>query len=69
MTQGNLAYCKIHHLHSLFKGFTKFNYNHCSLNTFIRQKQIVEEKEDIVSSLAMVPTQCPINPRDNRLVE
>jgi hypothetical protein len=35
----------------------------------IQQKQIAEEKEDIVSSPTMVPTQCPIKPRDNRLVE
>jgi hypothetical protein len=35
----------------------------------IQQKQIVEETEDIVSSPTMVPTQCPIQPRDNRLVE
>jgi hypothetical protein len=35
----------------------------------IQQKQIVEETEDIVSSPKMVPTQCPIQPRDKRLVE
>jgi hypothetical protein len=35
----------------------------------IQQKQIAEEKEDIVSSPTMVPTQCPVKPRDNRLVE
>jgi hypothetical protein len=35
----------------------------------IQQKQIVKEKEDIVSSPTMVPTQCPVKPRDNRLVE
>jgi hypothetical protein len=35
----------------------------------IQQKQIVEEKEDIVSSPIMVPTQCPIKPNNNRLVE
>jgi hypothetical protein len=35
----------------------------------IQQKQIAEEKEYIVSSPTMVPTQCPIKPRDNRLVE
>jgi hypothetical protein len=35
----------------------------------IQQKNISEEKEDIVSSPTMVPTQCPIKSRDNRLVE
>jgi hypothetical protein len=35
----------------------------------IQQKKNVEEKEDIVSSPTMVPTQCPIKSRDNRLVE
>jgi hypothetical protein len=35
----------------------------------IQQKQIVEEKEDIVSSPTMVPTQCLNKPRYNRLVE
>jgi hypothetical protein len=35
----------------------------------IQQKQIVEEKEDIVSSPTMVPTQCLIKPRDNMMVE
>jgi hypothetical protein len=36
---------------------------------FIQKKQIVEEKEDIVYSPTMVPTQCPIKPKDNTLVE
>lgn len=35
----------------------------------IQQKQIAEEKANIISSPTMVPTQCPINPIDNRLVE
>jgi hypothetical protein len=35
----------------------------------IQQKQIAEEKEDIVSSPTMVPTHCPVKPRYNRLVE
>jgi hypothetical protein len=35
----------------------------------IRQKQIAEEKEDIVSSPTMAPTQFPIKPIDNMLVE
>jgi hypothetical protein len=35
----------------------------------IQQKQIVEEKENIVSSPTMVPTQCLVKPRYNRLVE
>jgi hypothetical protein len=35
----------------------------------IQKQHIVEEKEDIVSSPTMVPTQCPIKPKDNRLVE
>jgi hypothetical protein len=34
-----------------------------------QQNQIVEEKEDIVSSPTRVPTQCPVKPRYNRLVE
>jgi hypothetical protein len=36
---------------------------------FIQHKYIAKEKEDIVYSPTMVPTQCPVNPRDNRLVE
>jgi hypothetical protein len=36
---------------------------------YIQKKQIVKEKEDIFYSLKMVPTQCPIKSRDNRLVE
>jgi hypothetical protein len=35
----------------------------------IQQKQIAEEKEDIVSSPTRVPTHFPVNPRYNRLVE
>ena len=35
----------------------------------IQQKQIEEEKEDIFSSPMMVPTQCPVKPRDKNLVE
>jgi len=35
----------------------------------MQQKRIFKEKEDIVSSPTMVPTQCPIKPRDNRLPE
>jgi hypothetical protein len=35
----------------------------------IQQKNIVKENEDIVSSATMVPTQCPIKPRDNKLLE
>jgi hypothetical protein len=31
---GNLSYCKIHPLQSLFKGCTEGHYNHCNLNTF-----------------------------------
>jgi hypothetical protein len=34
-----------------------------------QQKQIVEEKEDIFPQPTMVPTHCPIKPRDNKLVE
>jgi hypothetical protein len=34
-----------------------------------QQKQIAEEKEDIVSSPTMVPTHFPVKPRYNRLVE
>jgi hypothetical protein len=34
-----------------------------------QQKQIVEEKEDIVSSPTMVPTNFPFKPIYNRLVE
>jgi hypothetical protein len=36
--QGNLSYCKIHPLHSLFKGCIEDHYNHCSLNTFYPTK-------------------------------
>jgi hypothetical protein len=35
----------------------------------IQQKQIAEEKAHIISSPTMVPTQCLVNPRDNKLVE
>jgi hypothetical protein len=35
----------------------------------IQQNQIIEEKEYIVSSPTIVPTQCPIKPRNNKLVE
>jgi hypothetical protein len=35
----------------------------------IQHRNIAEEKEYILSSPTMVPTQCPINPRDNKLVE
>jgi hypothetical protein len=69
MPQGNLSYCKIHPLHILFKGCTKYHYNHYSLNTFYPPKHIVEDKEDIVFSPTMVPTQFPSETRDNRLVE
>jgi hypothetical protein len=34
MSQGNLSYCKIHPLHSLFKGCIGGHYNHYILNTF-----------------------------------
>jgi hypothetical protein len=43
--------------------------NTAASTPFIQQKQIVKEEEDIVSSPTMVPTQCPIQPRDNMLVE
>jgi long-subunit acyl-CoA synthetase (AMP-forming) len=35
----------------------------------IQQKHIFKEKEDIASSPTMVPTQYPIKPRDNKLVD
>jgi hypothetical protein len=35
----------------------------------IQQKHIVKEKEDIVFSPTMVPTQCPVKPRNNMMVE
>jgi hypothetical protein len=53
----------------LFKGCTEDHYNHCNLNTFYLVEKIAKEKEDIVPSPTMVPTQCPVKPRDNRLVE
>jgi hypothetical protein len=34
VSKGNVSYCKIHPLHSLFKGCTKGQYNHCIINTF-----------------------------------
>jgi hypothetical protein len=35
----------------------------------IQQNQIVEDKEDIDSSPIMVPKQCLVKPRENKLVE
>ena len=34
MLQGNVSYFKMHPLHSMFQGYIKGHYNHCSLNTF-----------------------------------
>jgi hypothetical protein len=38
ISQGNLSYSKIHPLHSLFKGCTKYHYNHCNINTIYPAK-------------------------------
>jgi hypothetical protein len=40
-----------------------------ALTPYIQQKHIVEESKYIFSSPKMVHTRCPIQPRDNRLVE
>jgi hypothetical protein len=36
---------------------------------YIQQKWIVKETSDIIYAPTMVPTQCPIQPRENKLVE
>jgi hypothetical protein len=44
---------------------------HKAKTTIVASTPSIEQKQiaDIVYSPTMVPTQCPINPRDNRLVE
>jgi hypothetical protein len=51
------------------KDAQKANKTTAALAPSIQQKHIAEEKAYIVYSPTMVPTQCPVKPRDNRLVE
>jgi hypothetical protein len=65
--QGNVSYCKIHPLQVCSKDVQKTTTTTAASTPSIQQKQIFEETKIFVSSPTMVPTQCPIQPRDNRL--